>query len=506
MNQLQLDDLPKPYFIQYSAQDRHTVTLQAAYGGIVSSDDDHVRFATSRVRVGSPTLDNTNLGRGYGGGTSLPLTDDYTATRHAVWHMTDNDYKFAVEVLTRKQAYLRQKKIEDRPDDFSTATPIQHVEPSDEFKVDRKAWEQRLRIWSKRFQDHPAIQDADVTFYGGSVTEWIVNSEGTRLRTSDSGVYVRIEAELQADDGMPLADSLMYLAMQADKLPSTEEVLADIDKMCHKLVSLSKAPVLEQYTGPVLFDAPAAGRVFQALLGEGLCARPQPLGSGGEADTNLEKKIGRRILPKSFQVHDDPGPEWLDGELLAGSYAFDDEGVKPKRVSLIENGKLMTLLASRAPTKKIKATTGHGRSRGFGDARASIGCLYVSDKLGMPQDQLKEELLEAARDEDLPFALRVASMDPGGYGDLGDPVYAYKVFTEDGHEELVRGLHFLPVETRSLRHIVAAGTAREIYNATAGNTASFITPAILFEELELAKIEREFDRLPILESPIQRTN
>jgi hypothetical protein len=62
------------------------------------------------------------------------------------------------------------------------------------------------------------------------------------------------------------------------------------------------------------------------------------------------------------------------------------------------------------------------------------------------------------------------------------------------------------VETRSLRHIVAAGTAREIYNATAGNTASFITPAILFEELELAKIEREFDRLPILESPIQRTN
>jgi hypothetical protein len=89
----------------------------------------------------------------------------------------------------------------------------------------------------------------------------------------------------------------MYLALQADKLPSTEEVLADIDKMCHKLVSLSKAPVLEQYTGPVLFDAPAAGRAFQALLGEGLCARPQPLGSGGEADTNLEKKIGRRILP-----------------------------------------------------------------------------------------------------------------------------------------------------------------------------------------------------------------
>ena len=68
----------------------------------------------------------------------------------------------------------------------------------------------------------------------------------------------------------------------------------------------------------------------------------------------------------------------------------------------------MACVRSRAPTKKIKATTGHGRSRGFGDVRASIGCLYVSDKLGVPEDQLKEELLKAARDEGLPFALRVA--------------------------------------------------------------------------------------------------
>jgi hypothetical protein len=115
-------------------------------------------------------------------------------------------------------------------------------------------------------------------------------------------------------------------------------------------------------------------------------------------------------------------------------------------------------------------------------------------------------LLEAARDEGLPFALRVESLGAGGYGDLGNPVYAYKVFTEDGHEEMVRGLRFLSVETRALRHIVAAGNERAIYNATTSNTASYVTPAILFEELELAKIEREFDKLPILKSPTQRTN
>lgn len=506
MRDLVIEGLPKPYFIQYNAQDRRTLTLQAGYGAIVRADQDRMRFATSRVRVGSYALDNTNIGRGFGGRTSLPLDDDYTAIRHAVWQMTDSDYKGAVEQLARKHAYLRQKEIEDRPDDFSSAEPVQFREPPVDFAFDRGQWEQRLKAWSERFGDYPKIQDSDVILFAGLVTEWIVNSEGTRLRKSDTGLYVRVEAELQADDGMPLSDKLTYIALKPDQLPAVDRVLADIDTMCKKLIELSGAPRLELYTGPVLFDPVATGQAFDVLLGDGLCARPEPLGSGGADDTKLENKIGRRILPRSFQVYDDPGPERFKETLLAGAYTYDDEAVKPQRVSLVESGILKTLLASRAPTKKIKHTTGHGRSRGFGDAQATVGCLYVADELGMSADQLKEELLEAVRDEGLDFGLRIESMKTDGFGDLGEPIYAYKVHVDDGREELVRGLRFLPVQTRALRHIIAAGKEREVYNVTSGNTSSFITPAVIFEELELTKIDREFDKLPILKSPVQRTD
>ncbi|UCC29702.1 MAG: hypothetical protein JSU86_16045 [Phycisphaerales bacterium] len=505
MEDLVLEDLPRPYFIQYNAQDRITFNMRAAYGALLRSDRDRYRFITCRVRVGSPKLDNTNMGRGSGGRATLPLDDNQAALRHAIWQMTDSDYKHAVETLTRKQAFLKQKTVEDRPDDFSSARPVRAIQPSAEIAFDNKQWEDNVERLSARFKQYPKIQNSGVTFFAGAENRWIVNSEGTRLRTADTGVSVEIHAQLQAEEGMHLADELFYLGLQIDHLPTIEEMLAGIDRMCEKLTALSQAPVLEHYTGPVLFEPIAAGKVFQALLADGLCATPIPIGSGGWGDTSLEKKIGQRILPRSFNVYDDSGPQRFEGTILAGAYTYDDEAVQPGRVTLVEKGILKTLLAGRAPTRRIKKTTGHGRSGGYGDAHATIGCLYVYDDDGMSADELKEKLIQAVREEGLEFGLRIESMEAGGYGELGDPIYAYKVYVDDGREELIRGMEFLPTETRSLRRILAAGAERKVYNAPAGIPVSVIAPAIILEELELTKIEREFDKLPILKPPPQRT-
>lgn len=504
VSELTIEDLPRPYFIQYTAEDRLIHTIRAAYGGLVNSRVSRSRQIGSRVRVGSHELDNTNIGRGFGGRVSLPIDDDYTALRHGIWRMTDVDYKQSVEMLTRKQAYLRQKKVEDRPDDFAPIDPVRQQEPSATFVLDVQQWEKNIADLSARFDRYPDIQDAVVTFYGGAVNRFIVNSEGTRLRTADTGADLEIQAEIQAEDGMRLSDGSNYLGLEIGDLPSIKELSADVDKLCENLMDLAKAPVLEQYTGPVLFEPKAAGKVFEALLGDGLCARPLPLG-GGWDDRSLERKIGLRILPRSFDMIDDPGPIRFEGRVLAGAYTFDDDAVRSQRVLLVEKGKLKTLLAGRAPTKKIKATTGHGRSAGFQDSRATVGCLYVSDAAGLSPEELKEELIDAARDEGLAFGLRIASMQPGGGGDLGNPVYAYKVYVEDGREELVRGLEFLPVEPRSLKRLLAAGKNREVYNSFGRVSSSYIAPAILFEELDLRKIDREFDRLPIVTSPAKRS-
>ncbi|UCC29075.1 MAG: hypothetical protein JSU86_12825, partial [Phycisphaerales bacterium] len=107
---LQMEDLEKPYFIQYTVDDSLAYQLTANYGAITSSDRRRSRDFYSQTRVGSYELDNTNFteetggffrffgGRGGGGGrASLPLDEDYTAIRQSIWWATDQDYKGAVE-------------------------------------------------------------------------------------------------------------------------------------------------------------------------------------------------------------------------------------------------------------------------------------------------------------------------------------------------------------------------------------------------------------------------
>jgi len=483
---LEFEGLPKPYFIHLHAQDRMSYTMSAEYGALTRSNETRNRLLNVRVRVGSYDLDNTNFRRQFGQYGMLPLEDDYEALRWAMWLLIDRDYKQA----------------EDRPPDYSAAPKVVESRPLESLNFDAKTWERNIERISERFREFPKIQDGGVTLFAGTAHEWIVNSEGTRLRTSDSGVQIEVNAELQALDGMPLSDSVSFLAEHLDQLPPLEKMIADVEAMCKKLTALSEAPVLEQYSGPVLFDAPAAGRVFETLLGDGICARPQSVGAAEDPES-LEKKLGLRILPRSFHLHDDPLPRTLKEKVIAGSYEFDDEAVAAQKVSVVEKGILKNLLAGRAPSRKVSGTNGHGRSGGMGDARAEVGCLYVSDENGVPADELKKELIEAAKEEGLPFALRVEMVDPGDEN-IGDPVYAYRVSCEDGREEMVRGMQFRPVQTRSLKRLLAAGNEPKLYNSMSRVSSSYVAPAVIFEELDLARIEREFNKLPILPAPALR--
>ncbi len=503
MTDLSLDDLPKPYYLQIRVLERKTTQLIASYGGLVRADHNHSRAAESRIHVGSYELDNTNFGQRFGFGGPLPLDNDYNAIRHALWLVLDQDYKRAVQTLTAKQAYLKEKNVTDRPADFVPGKAVTVIQPRKTFSFDEAKMTETLKRLSARFNDHPRIQNANVTFVAGIETIWLINSEGSRQRTSDFGGMLKIDAEVQAEDGMRLFDGRTYLCESISELPPVDKILQDIDALCEKLIAQTKAEPLEQFTGPVLFEAKAAGAAFHALLADRVAAIAVPIGARWRSPS-LEKKLGLRLLPRSFEVYDDPRPKRFGGKLLAGAYEFDDEGVPASRVSIIESGKLKNLVAGRAPTRKVTGSTGHGRNGGFGDAHATVGCVYINDTDGVPAEELRGELLEAARDEGLEYALRITAMSGGGFTQLGVPIYAYKVHAEDGREEPVRGLQFQSISDRALKHIIAAGNEPKVYNSISNISTSVIAPAVLFEELDLSKLKEEFDKLPIIPAPSQR--
>lgn len=540
---LQMEDLEKPYFIQYSVDDSINYQMSAAYGSLVSSDRQRTRRFFSQVRIGSFELDNTNFSSGGGGGffgggggegggqASLPIEDDYQAIRQSMWWTTDNDYKDSVETLTRKRAYMEDKNIEDRPNDFCKAEVVELVEPGSELSFDRAAWESNLKKLSGYFKKYKQVQDSDVQLYVGAGNGYVVNSEGTRVRTGDSGVLLSLTAEVQCEDGMRISNGKTYTGDSTHDFPPMEQIMADVDKLVDELTRAMAAPVLEHYSGPVLFDGLAAAQMFKELLAADVAGKVDPVGQGRSAEgaEDLEKKIDLRILPKSFQIYDDPKVEKHGDKLLFGHYQYDDEGVAAQRVDIVTDGVLKNMVMSRVPTKKFSGSNGHGRRPpGSGSTRAAVGCLFIEDQDGVSDEEIKKQLIQAAKEEGLEYGIRVASIRTAGLGaseadmfsffmsrqqretKLGDPVFVYKVYVDGGREELVRGCEFGSFEVRDLKKIAAAGNKPTVYNfldigfAGASPPASIIAPPILISELGLGKIEQEHDKLPILKSPATR--
>jgi hypothetical protein len=282
-------------------------------------------------------------------------------------------------------------------------------------------------------------------------------------------------------------------------------------------------PTLLDYTGPVLFDGVAAPQLFDALLTRGVGARPAPAGGGRRraGGDNLEKMVGKRLLPKSFHVWDDPGPPDFEGMPLAGHYGHDDDGIAPRRVDLIVDGKLVDMVRSRVPTKEFSGSTGHGRG-----GRASAGCVYVTSDDGLATEDLMAALLEAAEDEGLEYALKVSALNDstptgsradlrrmfaamqrgGGRGANGpaDPLLITRVYL-DGTEEPVRACEFDALQLNSLKDIIAAGNTPVAWNRVSGSASvSVIAPAVIVEDLDLFAIEDEYEKRPFLPSPIVR--
>ncbi|MCG8406821.1 MAG: metallopeptidase TldD-related protein [Phycisphaerales bacterium] len=531
---LKLEDLERPYFIEYALQDSTRASVSAVFGAVTGRNETRARFLRTDVRVGSYKLDNTNysgdlggfsfpgFGGGRFGGAAIPVEDDYNAIRQAIWWATDRDYKSVTESFEKKKAFMESKVIEeDKPDDFSQVSPTVHFEDRQEVKIDLGRLEKIVTSLSAIFRAYPEVQSSAVRINGNGGNTYLVNTEGTRFRTSGASYSLSIDATVQADDGMKLSDSVSIHVRDLDDLPSIPELSKRCRDLVVQLVDVKNAPKLESYSGPVLVDAEVAATLFSNQFARRFAGGQRPLG-GRTPPNDFEEKLGKRILPKFLNVVDDPTLEEIDGVPVMAHYKFDHQGVEVKPVTLVEKGRLKALVMSRNPSKKFKASTGHGR--GMFRPRASVGCLKVTTSKGTTNKELKEKLTELLDDDDLEYGIRIASLGAssnsrfqrftGMFGDMGrgfgrsrgaSPLAIYKVYP-DGREELVRGAELARIGLRAFKRIKAAGDQLHVLNTGGRGGRTVAAPALLFEELDVGKIDRDFDKPPILPSPFARTS
>ena len=167
MIELRLEGLESPYFIQYTVLDEEEMVAEAAFGALISSTQNHSRMLHAQVRVGDYAFDSSEFTAGPGGsstGVLLPIVieNDYLALRHAMWLATDSAYKQAVEIFSRKRAFVQNKMQGQQTHDFSKESATRSIEAKLPPVLDRGGLEQQLRDWSRIFKEYPAIQNSAV--------------------------------------------------------------------------------------------------------------------------------------------------------------------------------------------------------------------------------------------------------------------------------------------------------------------------------------------------------
>ncbi len=533
MEKLQLKDMEKPYYIEYAVEDAETFVIKSVFGAIVESSQDRSRLLRVGLRVGSYDLDNTEFAGGHSlysmigsRPTQLVLEDDYEALRHDMWLATDGAYKQALEQLAAKRSFIKTKVQPEEIPDFSREEATKTIAPKKLLTFDQEKWESVLRRLSAIFREFPVIYDSSISLNVRFSHKYFINSEGTVSHQPANLVSLYVRAATQASDGMELKHFVPSYGTSLEQLPPEKGMAASIRKMAEELTALTSAPVLEKYIGPVLVTGQAAGELFAQVLAPQLSGQRSPLMEQQQmaammTESKLASRLNRRVLPSFFTVVDDPTQKTYEKQQLIGSYKVDDQGVPARPVTIIERGVLKTLLMSRRPSKEIPQSNGHGRAMQIGSPSVQIGNLFVQTTEGKSFAELKQELIDLCQDQGLSYGLLIKKFDnPSITGSefslssfsvrrglqqelVTPPILVYKVFVEDGREELVRGVIVAEMSVRMLKDIVAVGKDYYVNNKlTAGGgmmrlffsyafrlgiPTTVIAPSVLFEEVELKK-------------------
>jgi predicted Zn-dependent protease len=561
MQELKLENEAGPYYISYRVRDTHSLRIAADSGAITVNSDGRSRSLNVDLRVGSYAQDNSNfvslsnLSNMAGTsltGSALSIDDDYDVLRRQIWQATDRAYKSALETLTKKKAALQNTVQTESLPDFTKGQATFSSEAENSLLIQKQPWTQLVNQLSKHFLGEHKIQKSKVDLSVMIGNTYSINSEGATVIEPHSTTQLSIAAATQAEDGMPINNFRIYTAARPEDLPEKARLEADINALISELLKAQSAPLGGEYSGPVLFEGQAAGELFDQGIANLLSAKRQPVSDSPQVNAMLgrslenpfQSKINMKVAANFLSMKAQPTLKNYNQKQLLGSCKVDDEAVPGQDVSLIENGILKNLLTSRTPVKGIAGSNGHARG---GAAVPSV--IQVISTNTKTHEQLKQQLIDAAKEEGLEFGYLVRGITPASNAlgredsDVLESVLLrqqsppessqfrltkpYSIFrvSPDGKEEMVRGIEFGAISINFLKNVLATSDDEIVYEYPVNNSNLFsgssvilsllgtsavlsqagfttvITPSLLIGGIDLRKSGGSYPKLPIVSYP-----
>lgn len=482
LNELTMGNLKRPFYISYSLHDVNYFETRASNGVLVSKTKEHWRYTSPFLLVGSFEQNNKNDNFTEIYSSRTILENDPTGLARPIWSDLDGRYKAAAESFENKQAQLNvHSKTEEEKNlpDYLSSTPTHLILPEKKISWDENYWIDYVKKASEAMKEYPELIYSDISVDFRNAHIYYYNTEGTQYAIPDPHFRLRLDVSLITPEGHQLSDQFNIEHATIERLPDLDEYIQKCNAFAEEFVKLHGSKMIdESYIGPVLIEDMAVGEAVYSIFfgfGNSLVAR---------RTNGTEGFLNRKLVSRSLSLQSISGLKTYGGKELEGYFPIDAEGVVPdKEFYLIEDGVLRNILNGRTPTKKIKKSNGHFRYSLFTrSAHIFPGNVLLTYDTPTPRSEMKQKLIEAAKEEDLDYTYIIRRMRGT------TPTWLYKVNVEDGSEELIRGA-FSDLKIRSFKRILAASDDNCFINlAPTGSITTVITPgSILFEEIELTK-------------------
>lgn len=515
-----------PYFLSYRVTDNHGFRLRGSLGSLVDESKDRSRILNTSVRIGdyafddSHPLDNENGFfpmndmDGYRGAQYLPHDNHPLVIKLRMWQQTQSAYRSA---LSAYQA-LQNASIKDESKavpDFSKEEPSIFIDeplPSAEQFFPIELWKARVKTLSAAFLKLKGVIDGDVSIHVDLDRKYYVSTEGTRIVQNRTSAYLTISASIRAADGDVLPLHLSYYSTSPDLFPADDIVRKDIDVLMNKLTLLSTAPIAEPYTGPAILYARSAGVFFHEIFGHRV--EGQRLKSNFDGQT-FKDKVNELVLPKTLNVVFDPTLEKFNDQRLNGHYRYDDEGVKARKVTVVENGVLKTFLMSRTPIANFSKSNGHGRAEAGANVVTRQSNLIIENKKVVDMSGLRKLLIAECKKQNKKYGYLFMDV-VGGFTNTGRvmpnafnifPTEVYRIYVDGRPDELVRGVDLIGTPLAMFAEIQAADDKSEVFTGFCGAESgsvpvTAISPSLFVKRIETQKKMVTQVENTILEKPV----
>lgn len=547
MQNLKIDKLQSPYYIEYQYIEYDTKSIRGSLGSVEADDDNKTAYINVGVRVGDYKFDNSNffdVGLGFFGSSDdeenfkkrkVSYSPNYNYLRKELWLATDAAYKQTAELYSKKEAILKNRMRKDTIPDFMK---LDSSPNSRDIKVipnfNDNYFSNVIKKVSEVFNSFPEIYTSGVSVEFIPKRIYYVNSEGIEYIKDSYYTGFEVVAASQDKDGMPIFDHYITYSNDPNNLPNLDSLLNATKILAENIKEkLTLKQLDDYYVGPMIFSKEAAAEIFAQSFLPKLVAQREPLTDGGfsseDDDAVFQRKVGGRVLPEFLSIFDKPSLDKIGNVDLIGTYKIDDDGLNAQDVEIVKKGYLETLLSDRVPTKRITKSNAHKRG---GSVMFSNVIVENENKEKIKSyKDLEKSMLDMVKKRELEFGIvitkildaniRYTSLYRIMNGNIelpfGKKIYVmegYKLY-KNGKKEKFSGMVLPPMNVLQFKDILFTSDESYIMNflapsvispyLTGGDSflpSSITIPDLLFEDSELHMIEGDYKRPPYVKSSL----